>query len=84
MADPIARKSGPKKLSIADMKIVMQALVHDTAPPAYGDPYSITTAAFTKSMRDEFKAVATFLAFIEPHDAAIRQAIKTSSGGNRP
>ena len=77
------RKAGPKKLTISNMKVVMQALVYDTTPPAGGDPYAVTTAAFTKSMRDEFKGVAAFLEFIEPHDAAIRQAIKASAGGKR-
>ncbi len=76
MADPETKPVPAKKVTLTQMKVVMQSLCYDLQPPEGGDPYAVVTQSFTKIMRDEFKAVADFLKYLEGFEPELRAAIK--------
>ncbi len=65
-----------KKLTITQMKQVMQGLCFDLQPAEGGDPNAVMIQSFTKPMRDDFRAVAEFLKFLEGYEPELRAAIK--------
>lgn len=84
MADPETKPAPAKKVTLTQMKVVMQALCYDLQTPEGGDPYAVVTQSFTKTMRDEFKAVADFLKFLEGFEPELRAAIKAKMGAQKP
>ncbi len=65
-----------KKVTITQMKLVMQSLCFDLQPPSGPDSTAVVTQSFTKAMRDDFRAIAEFLKFLEGYEPELRAAIK--------